>query len=129
MNRIKQKQTELATELRKLHIPILKVKDLLWFLKPKRSERIDLGASQFLSTLSKFLEDSDHLIITYGDLSLKEADRISDLFACDTTYLTDQFGILKQFERRIRMREIQKNVYNKPGHTLPEPVDYLDRLT
>jgi hypothetical protein len=119
MNRIKQKQKQkdLAAELRKLHIPILKVKDLLWFLKPKRSERIDPRASRFLSTLSKFLEDSDDLIITYGDLDLNEADRIAYLFDCDMTPLIDKFGILKQFERRIKMREIQKESYNKPQPT------------
>ena len=116
MNRIKQKQTKLATELRKLHIQILNIKDLLWFLK--RSKRIDPLASRFLSNLSKHLENSDHLIITYGHLDLKEADRISDLFACNMTCLTDQFGILQQFARRIRMREIQKSVYNEPLPTL-----------
>lgn len=118
MNRVKEKQKDLVAELRKLHIPILKVKDLIWFLMPKRSERMDPRASRFLSTLSTFLEDSDDLIITYGDLDLNEADRISYLFDCDMTSLTDQFGILKQFERRIRMRETQKKVYNDPRPTL-----------
>lgn len=117
MNRIKQKQMGLVTELRKLDLPILKVKDLLWFLKPKRSERIDPRASRFLSTLSTFLEDSDDLVITYGDLDLNEADRIAYLFDCGMTSLIDKFGILKQFERRIKMREIQKESYNKPQPT------------
>jgi hypothetical protein len=124
MNRKKQKQTDLATELKNSGIPILKVKDLRWFLRPKRSERIDPQAGRFLSNLSKFLEDSDHSIITYVD-SLKEADRISDLFDCDTRYLTDQFGILKQFERRIRMRDTQKKVYNNPPRTLEDSTDLI----
>lgn len=119
MNRVKQRQKDLAAELRKLHIPILKVKDLIWFLKPKRSGRRDPRASRFLSSLSTFLEDSDDLIITYGDLDVNEADRIAYLFDCDMTSLTDQFGILKQFERRIKMRKIQKETYNKPQPTLP----------
>ena len=125
MNRIKQKQTDLATELKNSGIPIIKIKDLCWFLKPKRIEGIDPQASRFLSNLSKFLEDSDHSIITYGD-SLKEADRISDLFGCETIYLPDQFGILKQFERRIKMREIQKESYNKPQPTLPNLINPIE---
>jgi hypothetical protein len=126
MNRKKQKQKDLAAELRKLHIPILKVKDLIWFLKPKRSQRMDPRANQFLSTLSKFLEDSDDLIITYGDLDLNEADRISYLFDCEMTSLIDKFGILKQFERRIKMREIQKESYNKPQPTFQNLINPIE---
>ena len=54
MKRVKQKQTALATELKNLGIPILKVKDLLWFLKPKRTKRMNMRASLFISNLSKY---------------------------------------------------------------------------
>jgi hypothetical protein len=108
-------------ELEKLKIPILKLEDVIWFLKPKRTKRTALRANHFLSNLLNMLEESDHLIITYGDNSLKESERISKLFDCGTTGLMDQFGILKQFERRIRMRKIQKESYNKPQPTFPNP--------
>ena len=109
-------------------MPILNLNNLIWFLKPKRSKRIDRRASHFLSILSKYLEGSDDLIITYGDLDLNEADRISDLFGCDTKYFSDRFGILKQFERRIRMREKQKEKYNNPPLTLPDLLNPVGKV-
>jgi hypothetical protein len=108
-------------ELEKLGIPILKLNDMIWFLKPKRTKRMALGANDFLSNLCNRLEDSDHLIIAYGENSLRESERLSKVFDCDTESMTDQFGILKQFERRIRMRKIQKESYNKPQPTFPNP--------
>ncbi len=108
----------LVDELEKLNIPILNLNNLVWFSKTKRTKRMAIRANHFLSNLLNMLE-SDNLIITYGDLDLNEVYRISELFDCDTTYLTDQSGVLKQFERRIRMRDIQKEKYNNPPLTLP----------
>ena len=88
-------------ELEKFKIPILKLNDLVWFskTKTKRTKRMAIRANHFLSNLLNMLEDSDNLIITYGDLNLNEAHRISELFDCDATYLTDQSGVLKQFKK------------------------------
>lgn len=109
----------LEDELKKSGSPILKINDIVWFLK--KSKKIDERARSLLLKLSKYLEHpKSDFIITYGYDSAKESDIIADKFKCNTRSLIDYYGILKMVGKKVNMREKQKSVYNYPGSILAE---------
>ncbi|MGA7009199.1 MAG: hypothetical protein WB612_05610, partial [Nitrososphaeraceae archaeon] len=50
------KKQIVVDELEKLNIPILKLNDMIWFLKPKRSLRMAIRGNDFLSNLCNRLD-------------------------------------------------------------------------